>query len=263
MNKNESFNIGGLSLTMQYFSDKINKASVDELLNNYGYLETSGRLLAPTTYILDYELKKFIAISGNVMNLIGYSPSYLLDNGYDSFLELLVKEDMLTIVEKIRPYDVNFLKSIPHEEHGKYIFSQNYRIKTASDTIVTLFQQNTLILSPETGLPHYNIGIVSDISHLKNDTSILHKIEKMINHDNIHEKVMIYSTTFYPSSELLTSREVEILKLIAEGMNSKAIAKKLFLSDSTVINHRKNMISKSSSKNVAQMISYGIRNKII
>ena len=253
MNKNELFNIGGLSLTMQYFSEKINKDYVDEMLNKYGFLASNGRLLTPTTYILDYELKKFIAVSGNVETLIGYSASYLLDNGFDSYLKLLIKEDLLTIEEKIRPYDVNFLQSIPQEEHGKYLFSQNYRIKTASNNIVTLFQQNTLILSPETGLPHYNIGIVSDISHFKKDSSILHQIGKMTNNANIHEKEIIFSLTYYPSSDLLTSREIEILKLMAEGMNSKVIANTLFLSESTVINHRKNMLFKSSNKNVADI----------
>ena len=263
MNKNDFFTVGGLSLSMQYYPDKMNKDSLNQTLNKYGFLATNGRLLTPTTYILDYNSKKFIAISENIDNLIGYSASYLLENGYDSFLKLLVKEDMLTIVEKIRPYDVNFLKLIPHEEHGKYIFSQNYRIKTASNSIVTLYQQNTFILSPETGHPHYNIGIVSDISHLKKDTSILHQIGKMTNHDNIHEKEIIYSSIYYPTSDVLTSREIEILKMMAEGMNSKVIAKKLFISESTVINHRKNMLTKSSSKNVAQMIAYGIRNMII
>ena len=263
MNKNELFKIGGLSISMQYFPKKLNKDSVNEMLNKYGYLATSGRLLTPTTYILDYELKKYIAMSGNIEKLVGFPAKYFLENGFSSFRELTEPSDLSIIKEKIIPYNINFLKVIPREEHGKYIFSHNYRLKAGTDNKVTLYQQNAFIMSPETGLPHYSIGLLSDIGHLKNENSIFHQIGKMINHENIDEKEIVYSTTYYPSSNLLTSREIEILKLMSEGMNSKAIAKNLYLSESTVINHRKNMLAKSSSKNVAQMISYGIRNKII
>jgi len=263
MNKNDFFFVGGLSLSMQYYPDKINKDSIDQALNNYGYLASGGRLLSPTTYILDYDLKKYIALSGNIEKLLGYPAQYFLDNGFDSFRNLTEKTDMQIIKEKILPYNFSFLQKIPKEDHGKYIFSYNYRILTASKRILTLFQQNTFIISPKTGLPHYSIGLLSDIGHFKNDTSILHEIGKMINNENVDEKEILYSTTYYPSSDLLTSREIEILKLMAEGLNSKVIAKKLFLSESTVINHRKNMLTKSSNRNVAQMIAYGIRNKII
>ena len=170
---------------------------------------------------------------------------------------------MVTVKEKIRPYEIDFLKKIQPHEQGNYIFSHNYRLKTDSNKVVTLFQQNTLVLSPDTGLPQYYVGNLVDISHLKKDSSIIHRIEKIVSKDNILEKESFYSSTFYPPTDLLTSREIEILKLMAEGMSSKVIAKKLFVSESTVINHRKNMIYKSSSKNVAQMISYGIRNMII
>ena len=248
---------------MQYFPKKMNKDSVDEMLNKYGYLATNGRLLTPTTYILDYELKKYIAMSGNIEKLVGFPAKYFLENGFNSYRELTEPTDLSIIKEKIIPFNIRFLQDIPREEHGKYIFSHNYRIKAGADNTVTLFQQNTFIMSPDTGLPHYSIGLLSDIGHLKKETSIFHQICKMISHENVDEKETVYSTTYYPSSDLLTSREIEILKLMSEGMNSKAIAKKLFLSESTVINHRKNMLTKSSSKNVAQLISYGIRNKII
>jgi DNA-binding NarL/FixJ family response regulator len=44
--------------------------------------------------------------------------------------------------------------------------------------------------------------------------------------------------------DILSEREIEILKLIADGYESKDIAGKLFLSVATVNTHRRNMIER-------------------
>jgi len=62
---------------------------------------------------------------------------------------------------------------------------------------------------------------------------------------------------------LLTRREVEVLKLIAEGFTNQQIADKLFVSASTVDSHRKNLISKLHVKNTAALVRTAVENKII
>ena len=52
----------------------------------------------------------------------------------------------------------------------------------------------------------------------------------------------------------LTKREKEIMQLIAEGMTSNEIARKLFLSIYTVDTHRKNLLTKFEVHNTAQLI---------
>jgi len=61
----------------------------------------------------------------------------------------------------------------------------------------------------------------------------------------------------------LTPREKEILALIAAGDSSKEIAKKLFLSVSTVETHRANVMTKIGARNVAQLIHYGLHNGLV
>ncbi len=53
---------------------------------------------------------------------------------------------------------------------------------------------------------------------------------------------------------VITRREKEVLELIAEGMTNNEIAKKLFISVSTVDTHRKNLLSKFEAKNTASLI---------
>lgn len=58
--------------------------------------------------------------------------------------------------------------------------------------------------------------------------------------------------------EPLTKREIEVLRLIAEGKSSKEIANLLFISIRTVQNHRANIMSKLGVKKTADLIKYAI-----
>lgn len=55
---------------------------------------------------------------------------------------------------------------------------------------------------------------------------------------------------------VFTKREKEVLALIAEGLTNQEIADLLFISQLTVISHRKSLLEKTESKNTAQLIKY-------
>jgi DNA-binding NarL/FixJ family response regulator len=63
--------------------------------------------------------------------------------------------------------------------------------------------------------------------------------------------------------EMLTDREEEILKLIAEGFSNKEIGNKLFISHRTVDTHRTNLMKKLNANNIAGLISYAIKNGLV
>jgi len=62
-----------------------------------------------------------------------------------------------------------------------------------------------------------------------------------------------------PLFDDLTPREVEVLKLIAEGLNNKGIAEELVISEKTVKNHINNIFSKLHINDRSQAILYAIR----
>ncbi|MFL5327670.1 MAG: helix-turn-helix transcriptional regulator [Gemmataceae bacterium] len=63
--------------------------------------------------------------------------------------------------------------------------------------------------------------------------------------------------------EMLTPREREVLQLSAEGLTSGAIAKRLHISHRTVENHRANLMRKLRLQNLAELIRYAVRHKLI
>jgi len=62
---------------------------------------------------------------------------------------------------------------------------------------------------------------------------------------------------------VLTSREVEILKLVAKEFNSRQIAEILFISERTVETHRKNILKKTGAQNLVGLIKYAYANNLI
>ena len=60
----------------------------------------------------------------------------------------------------------------------------------------------------------------------------------------------------------LTTKEKEVLKYIADGLNNKDIASRLYLSEETIRSHRKNIMSKLNIHNSAELVSYALKNKL-
>ena len=59
-----------------------------------------------------------------------------------------------------------------------------------------------------------------------------------------------------PDISKLSEREVDVLKLIKDGLSSKEIADKLFLSSRTVEVHRSNILKKLNLKNTATLLKF-------
>lgn len=57
----------------------------------------------------------------------------------------------------------------------------------------------------------------------------------------------------------LTPREQEVMRLLAEGLSSKAVAEKLFISPKTVENHRANIMSKLGLHSTIELIRYAAK----
>jgi DNA-binding NarL/FixJ family response regulator len=64
-------------------------------------------------------------------------------------------------------------------------------------------------------------------------------------------------------SELLTKREIEILKLIADGKSSREISNLLFISTRTVEKHRANIMEKMDVKKTADLVKHAVQKGLI
>ncbi len=83
----------------------------------------------------------------------------------------------------------------------------------------------------------------------------------------IIQKALEHPQRFYDvqdnAYESLTSREQEIMRLLAEGFSVKRIAQSLYISYRTVENHRTSIFRKLKVKNAAELVHYATRLGII
>ena len=61
----------------------------------------------------------------------------------------------------------------------------------------------------------------------------------------------------------LTERELEVLRLVAHGLNNREIAKQLFISENTVKNHVRNILEKLQLHSRMEAVMYAVREKLL
>lgn len=61
----------------------------------------------------------------------------------------------------------------------------------------------------------------------------------------------------------ITDRELDVIRLISEGLSNKLIADKLELSTHTINTHRKNIMTKLNIPNTAGIVMFAVKNKLL
>ena len=61
----------------------------------------------------------------------------------------------------------------------------------------------------------------------------------------------------------LTDRELEVLKLVAQGLTNRDIADQLYISENTVKNHVRNILEKLQLHSRMEAVMYAVREKLL
>jgi len=99
--------------------------------------------------------------------------------------------------------------------------------------------------------------IVEVIYSLDSIKFYLGKGVKSISNDSI-----LFNDKF-PESVLLTNREKQIIKLLAQNKVPKEIAEELFISYNTIKTHRKNIYKKLNINSISELVSFTLKNEIL
>lgn len=119
----------------------------------------------------------------------------------------------------------------------------------------------------------FNKGIKSYLDKNSRYDEFLKSIQALLQNeiyicDHAKERMLHFISNEQGKSNLnikdpLTRREMEILKLICNGLSSKDISENLFISINTVETHRKRILLKLNVKNSVGVVKYAIENHII
>jgi DNA-binding CsgD family transcriptional regulator len=214
-------------------------------------------------YLLDYTTGKYVFVSKQCETHLDFSATRMMDGGVSFVLDNYHPEDLNLFNEQIFSDRLRMLKEIPVLQHKDHIFSFNYRVKNGKGEYINLLQRNSFIQSDENGNPLLSMGVVTNINHFKTENPVIQLVEKVDPVTGTTDLVSKNSYYIREEDKVFSKRETEVLLCTAEGLTSKQIADKLFISEYTVINHKRNMHLKSNTQNTAALISFAFREHLL
>lgn len=196
-------------------------------------------------YVTDVVDSKLVYVSPGIKEVLGYEPEeFHIDLVFQS-IHPDDREEVLKRSIKGFEFGINKNEVIPL----KQVFTIEYRMIRKDRKVINVIRMGTILTNDKLGNAVHHCSIVTDLIHKNNNAEIIHYIQENILNN--------------AKQVILTKRELEILKLIAEGKSSREICEALFLSFHTVNTHRKNMLKNNEVKNTTELIRLAQKNNII
>ena len=175
-------------------------------------------------------------------------------------------EEALTKVEKFKP-DILLLDISMPKIGGLDIIEQIHRVSPETKIlIITVHKANAYIIKAlKEGVKGYlnkeNAGEELLPALRKIAAGRIYLTSSVSSY--LIEKTIQKSAEKIQEDTLLTAREKEILRLVAEGRSAKDIANIVFISRRTVENYKNTLLKKLGLHKTSDLIKYAIKHKIV
>jgi PAS domain S-box-containing protein len=187
------------------------------------------------------------------------SPQDELIHTTQSWLDLLHPEDKARMVAALNQ----------HEQENAPIFQCEYRLRHEQGHWVWVSSRGQIVARDKQGSPLRIMGTIMDISGPRNlayeGAEFLRRIEILVQDLVVgkEENHGAYAVTTVSAEDKLSKRQREVLILIAQGMTSLEIAKKLGLGTSTVISHRRSLMKILDLHSAAELTRFAIKHDLV
>lgn len=209
--------------------------------------------------ILNHQTFRYEYVSDNVQAVTGYQKEFILKDGL-LFLQHRLHPEDVSKLERIFALATNQFKKLSEKEVLSSCLSYDYRMRMADNEYHRFLQHSLPINCVKPGNIHHALIIAMDISAYKKQNYCAYKLEV---HDKDKSTVLLEGIEGELPSTNLTTREKEIIKLIASGFEEKQMADKLSISLQTVKSHKKNLIRKTGMKNSAELAKFAAANFLL
>lgn len=136
-------------------------------------------------------------------------------------------------------------------------FTLQYRAVRADGRVRTLRNRAEVVVD-EAGEPIRVVGIAQDITDSELAREALQSTSSELERRAAELQRLARSSSAEPTAEAhapLTARQLEILRLVAQGLTSAQIAERLFLTEATVKWHVKQILTKTAASNRAEAVA--------
>lgn len=231
-------------------STPLEQVSFDDLKNS---IISTGPF---SFYVIDFFDMSMSHISPTLYEMHGFDPETMT---FNDVLGAIHPDDIDFVIKAEAFLTKFFAENIDRKKLLTYKISYCHRARL-HDGAYALFNHQALMLTmDDEGGYGKSLNIHTRIDHLSNHNT--YKISLI----GLNGEPSFMNMSLEQNQELkeFSKREIDIIKLIGEGLNNDEIAAKLFISPMTVKKHRTNILNKSDSKNTAQLIKNCILQGII
>lgn len=261
------------SFSLAAYSDKLRDRDISnyepilqEMIRSHTILNAMYRYNPTVFYIINLTDGKFVYFSTEAMRKLfqfdAEGIEKMKEGGVAYMMSLILPSDIPIVVDDLGRLSGEAMKGIPSGQIDKIRFSINYRSKRNDGSICKILNQYCFIPDINDGMALFSVGSLTDITDVKTDQKIIIKAEYF---DELHHLPPIIRN-FAPQDEpgmLFSERELEIVKLLAQGLNVEKIADKLHISPYTVKAHKRNIFERAGVGKTAELVNKLIKSGII
>lgn len=257
--------------SLQYF-DLVELAKVfssrlignDADISNYKLFcdEANDVLSSINSFILINDLKtmRLLFATPSVQKVTGYTAKEFIAGGIPMFIKNYCPADRVNgsyILNKITAHQ----KQLDLSEKESYQYITTFRFLHRMGYYSWMYNRMFFLEHEERKYPHIALSIVTGIDY-KRDDRINFACLKYNKTKGTYE--IEFKEEYQPEClDILNVTELEILKLLLQGMNNSQIGTSLNLSEHTVKHYRKLMLKKTWCDNTAELLCFALRNKLI
>jgi DNA-binding CsgD family transcriptional regulator len=204
-------------------------------------------------FIIDHHTLSFELVSKEVQDVMGYLPSEFDIPFMNSKIHPDDRSWFLVIGQGIS----DFFSALSIDKVMKYKVRYDIRFRKKDGTYARILYQGVLLDYDDQGRFLRTLSVHTDITYLKEEGK---PVLSFIGMDGEPSYFDVASKNIFIQSKTdLTEREIQVLKLLAEGKLSKEIGAILKISKQTVDTHRKNMLHKKNLGSTGELIGKAIR----
>jgi DNA-binding CsgD family transcriptional regulator len=237
-----------------------NISQIDQLQQN-DYLDavkSFARLTYESVYVINYENMSFEYVSDNPIFLCGHSAEEVLNMGYDFYFQH-VPADELKLLEQINEAGFDFFEKLPSDSKKEYSISYDFHLLNKTGKSILINHKLTpLFLTGEFKL--WKAMCIVSLSHRQQAGNVFIKKQGS---DELWELDLDNTMWRKLTKPSLSEREIEVLRLYAQGLTINQIAEKIFVSPDTVKYYRRRIFERLSVSTIVEALAVAVNNKMI
>lgn len=203
--------------------------------------------------VFDPSSLEYLFVSNNTKASLGHPPRFWKEGGFRKHLTLIHPDEVEANIH-FHEIGMSMYKNTPLDQKLAFKMCMDMRMRCKNGSFRKFARTSLPFATDSEGNVLAWLNSYQDITHLKKNSSICFFVQE----GDMLVRIFRYTleTNDYERIPPFTRREQEVLKGMAEGLDTNALADRLSLTPTTVAAHRRRLVEKTAAFNPESMVTY-------